>query len=136
MGTGFEPILFCGEYIIFRKCKHCLLLRNKGGVDVNVVANYRPVSCLPAATKLLETVVFEQVSDYLEKTIYYQTISMDSDQESTIIAWTNNMQQEWALNSENEEITGVLLWRLSADFDTLMKKTTLFKCKFILHKTE
>ena len=94
VGTGFEPILFCGEYIIFRKCKHCILLRSKDGV-----------SCLPAASKLLEKMVFEQVSEYLEKTIYYQTISMDSDQESTMIVWTNNMQQEWALNSENEEIT-------------------------------
>ena len=81
VGIGFKAILFCGEYIIFRKCKHCILLRSKGGVDVDVVANYRPVSCLPDASKLLETVVFEQVSDYLEKTIYYQTISMDSDQE-------------------------------------------------------
>ena len=37
----------------------------KGGVDD--MSNYRPVSCLPAASKLLEKIVCEQLSEYFEK---------------------------------------------------------------------
>ena len=35
--------------------------------DPHLKENYRPVSCLPAASKLLEKIVFVQASDYLEK---------------------------------------------------------------------
>ena len=31
------------------------------------IENYRPVSCLPAASKLLERIVCEQVSEYFEE---------------------------------------------------------------------
>jgi hypothetical protein len=34
-----------------------------------------------------------------------------------------NIRQEWALNSEKEETTGVLLWNLSAAFYTLEPMT-------------
>ena len=34
--------------------------------DVTLKENFRPVSCLPAASKLLEMVVNEQMSDFLE----------------------------------------------------------------------
>ena len=34
--------------------------------DPSQKENYSPVSCLPAASKLLEKVICEQVSEYLE----------------------------------------------------------------------
>ena len=34
--------------------------------DKSVYANYRPVSCLPAAAKLLEKIVCSQVEDFME----------------------------------------------------------------------
>ena len=37
---------------------------------------------------------------------------------STMTAWAQ-IQQEWATNFENRDITGVLLWDLSAAFDSL-----------------
>ena len=40
---------------------------------------------------------------------------------STMTAWAD-IQQDWALNTENKEITGVLLWDLSAAFDTYISK--------------
>ena len=35
--------------------------------DPKQLANYRPVSCLPVASKLLEAVVCSQMNDYLEE---------------------------------------------------------------------
>ena len=39
-------------------------------------------------------------------------------QRSTMTAWLE-IQQEWAENSDNKKVTGILLWDLSAAFDTL-----------------
>ena len=81
--------------------------------------NYRPVSCLPAASKVLEIVVCSQLSDYLE-----QNKLLPNNQHgfrprrSTMTAW-NEVQLDWAQKTEDGLITGVLLWDLSAAFDTL-----------------
>ena len=37
---------------------------------------------------------------------------------STMTAWAN-IQQEWAVNTEEKQMTGIMLWDLSAAFDTL-----------------
>ena len=39
-------------------------------------------------------------------------------QRSTMTALTE-LQQKWAMNTEKKEITGILLWDLSAAFDCL-----------------
>ena len=57
--------------------------------------NYRPVSCLSVASKVLEKIVCDQVTNYME------------------------MHEEWIQNSDNKLKTGILLWDLSAAYDTL-----------------
>ena len=37
---------------------------------------------------------------------------------STMTAWAE-MQEDWSENNENKYISGILLWDLSAAFDTL-----------------
>ena len=37
---------------------------------------------------------------------------------STMTAWAN-LQRDWAQNSDEKKVTGILLWDLSAAFDTL-----------------
>jgi hypothetical protein len=87
--------------------------------DKQELANYRPVSCLPAASKVLEAVVCTQMSDYLEsKGLLPKNQHGFRPQRSTMTAWAD-IQQEWALKTEANEITGVMLWDLSAAFDTL-----------------
>ena len=81
--------------------------------------NYRPVSCLPAASKLLEKVICEQVSEYLETNNLLPVNQHGFRQKrSTMTAWAD-IQQDWATKTESKEKTGVLLWDLSAAFDTL-----------------
>ena len=87
--------------------------------DKQELANYRPVSCLPAASKVLEAVVCTQMSDYLEsKGLLPKNQHGFRPQRSTMTAWAD-IQQEWVLKTEANEITGVMLWDLSAAFDTL-----------------
>ena len=81
--------------------------------------NYRPVSCLPAGSKLLEIIVCEQTTQYMEEhKLLPENQHGFRAKRSTMTAWAN-IQQDWARNSEKNLITGVMLWDLSAAFDTL-----------------
>ena len=96
-----------------------------------LLSNYRPVSCLPAASKVLEIVIYNQLSDYLESNKLLPNNQHGfRPQRSTMTAW-QEIQLDWALNTEQKMVTGVLLWDLSAAFDTLdceglCKKLALF----------
>ena len=81
--------------------------------------NYRPVSCLPAASKVLEIVVCTQLSEYLEKNdLLPKNQHGFRPKRSTMSAW-QEIQLDWAEKTEQNLVTGVLLWDLSAAFDTL-----------------
>ena len=96
--------------------------------------NYRPVSCLPAASKVLEIVVCSQLSEYLESNKLLPNNQHGfRPQRSTMTAW-QEIQLDWAMNTEQKMVTGVLLWDLSAAFDTLdceglCRKLALFGVK-------
>ena len=47
--------------------------------DATDKSNYRPVSCLVSASKALEKVVCNQVTEFLEKINYFLITSMDSE---------------------------------------------------------
>ena len=87
--------------------------------DKQCKENYRPVSCLPAAAKLLESVICNQTS------LYFETNNLLPKNQhgfrpcrSTMTAWSE-VQESWANNSTKKETTGILLWDLSAAFDCL-----------------
>ena len=84
-----------------------------------ILNNYRPVSCLPAASKVLEIVVCSQLSDYLESNgLLPGNQHGFRPRRSTMTAW-QEIQLDWAIAAEQKLVTGVLLWDLSAAFDTL-----------------
>ena len=92
--------------------------------------NFRPVSCLPAASKLLEMVVNEQTSEFLEKNNLLPNNQHGfRPMRSTMTAWSN-IQKQWAQNTDEKQLTGVLLWDLSAAFDCLVI-LTIFHYKSI-----
>jgi hypothetical protein len=84
-----------------------------------LLSNYRPVSCLPAASKVLEIVICSQLSEYLE---FNKLLPCNQHgfrpRRSTMSAW-HEIQLDWAKKGDEKLVTGVLLWDLSAAFDTL-----------------
>ena len=45
--------------------------------NVVLFSNYRPISILPSLSKIYEYAVFEQLSAYMEKIVYFTVINMD-----------------------------------------------------------
>ena len=72
--------------------------------------NYRPVSCLPAASKLLEMLVCEQTNLFMESNKLLPTNQHGfRAKRSTMSAWPN-LQRDWTQNSDEKKVTGILLW--------------------------
>ena len=97
--------------------------------DAKELKNYRPVSCLTAASKVLEKVVCEQLTRFVEvnKILPNNQHGFRANR-STMTALTA-MQKEWMKNSEDGLLTGVLVWDLSSAFDTLDVELFLEKIK-------
>ena len=99
--------------------------------DPKLKENYRPVSCLPAASKLLEMLVCDQTTNFMESNkLLPENQHGFRAKRSTMSAWAN-LQREWTQNTDDKKVTGILLWDLSAAFDTLdadilVKKLELF----------
>jgi hypothetical protein len=92
------------------------ILKKGSKTDVN---NYRPISCLVAASKVLEKIVCDQVTKFFEvNNLLPNNQHGFRATRSTMTALTA-MQREWIQNTENGLITGVLIWDLSAAFDTV-----------------
>ena len=95
--------------------------------DAKELSNYRPVSCLPAASKVLEKVVCEQLTRFAEiNQILPNNQHGFRAQRSTMTA-LSSMQKEWIANTESGLLTGILVWDLSSAFDTLDIKLFLSK---------
>ena len=87
--------------------------------DSKDTKNYRPVSCLPAASKVLEKVVCEQLTRFAEvHNLLPNNQHGFRAQRSTMTA-LSSMQKEWIRNTEEGLTTGILVWDLSSAFDTL-----------------
>ena len=98
--------------------------------EVTAKENYRPVSCLPAASKLLESVINDQTSKFLENNgLLPHNQHGFRPKRSTMTAWAD-IQKQWAQNCDEKKITGVLLWDLSAAFDCLDQEILCKKLKF------
>ena len=84
-----------------------------------LASNYRPVACLPAASKVLESVVLGQISSYFEKLnlLPLQQHGFRAGRSTTTAI--ASMVSEWTRAHEKGLSTGILLWDLSSAFDTI-----------------
>ena len=81
--------------------------------------NYRPVSCLNTASKVLEKVICNQLTKFMEVNgLLPNNQHGFREGRSTMTALTE-IQKKWITSTEEGQITGVLIWDLSAAFDTL-----------------
>lgn len=87
--------------------------------DQNDKTNYRPVSCLAAASKVLEKIVCQQITKHLETNSLLPDSQHGFREKRSTMTALSEIQRDWTENTENKMITGVLFWDLSAAFDTL-----------------
>ena len=70
--------------------------------DPKLVENYRPVSCLPAASKLLELLICDQTTKFAEENnILPPSQHGFRTGKSTMSAWAE-IQQQWAKNWDSK----------------------------------
>ena len=87
--------------------------------DTKNKANYRPISCLVTASKVMEKIIWEQVTNFIEENnILPKNQHGFRKLRSTMTAHAN-MQQDWIQNKEEGNKTGILIWDLTAAFDTI-----------------
>ena len=92
------------------------ILKKGDKLDKN---NYRPVSCLIAASKVMEKVICNQVTRFLEVNGLLPDSQHGFRQSRSTMTALSAMQKEWIKNTEDGLTTGILVWDLSAAFDTV-----------------
>ena len=70
--------------------------------------NYRPVSCLETASKVLEKVVCEQITDYMETNELIPVNQHGFRKGRSTMSALADIQQEWTKNTDEKFITGIL----------------------------
>ena len=95
--------------------------------------NYRPISCLVTASKVMEKVVCDQFTRFLETHNLLPENQHGFRQKRSTMTALTSMQKEWVHNTEEGLITGILVWDLSAAYDTintdlLCAKLKLYGC--------
>ena len=102
--------------------------------DQKEMKNYRPVSCLTAASKVLEKVVCQQLTQFVETHKLLPNSQHGFRSGRSTMTALSTMQKEWMKNTEDGLMTGVLIWDLSSAFDTL--DVDLFLTKLALYGSD
>ena len=97
--------------------------------DSKEMKNYRPVSCLTAASKVLEKVVCKQLTRFAEVHDLLPNNQHGFRAQRSTMTALSSMQKKWIQNSEGGLMTGILVWDLSSAFDTLDINLFLEKIK-------
>ena len=98
--------------------------------------NYRPVSCLVAASKVLEKAVCEQLTRFIEVHKLLPNSQHGFRAGRSTMTALSSMQKDWIKKTEEGLTTGILIWDLSAAFDTLdidlfQKKLQLYGADYL-----
>ena len=95
--------------------------------DISSLNNYRPISILPIVSKIIERAVHQQLSEFLdENDLLHPNQSGFRPMHSTATALAKLVNQ-WSLNIDNNELSGVAFIDLRKAFDTVDHELLLHK---------
>ena len=106
------------------------ILKKGSPTDKN---NYRPISIVNATSKILEKIVCNQLTKHMEKHKLLPNNQHGFRAMRSTMTALSAMQKDWVRRNEDGLITGVLIWDLSAAFDTvntdlLCEKLKIYGC--------
>ena len=87
--------------------------------DVNLAKNYRPVSLLPIASNILEGIVHNQVMRFAEDNGVLPPSQHRFRRNRSTTSAVLSMTSQWVAELSNYKYVRVLLFELSAAFDTM-----------------
>ena len=93
-------------------------LIKKSNLDTADFNNYRPISNLPFLAKILEKVVFKQISNFIKNSNIletFQSVCREHHSTETLIKVLNDIR----INSDSNNLSILVLLDLSAAFDTV-----------------
>ena len=91
---------------------------HKNGVK-NDPSNYRPISVIPAVSKIFEKIIFDQLYAYLnDNNLLSQCQSGFRSLHSTLTALLE-ATNDWCVDVDNEMLNGVVFVDLKKAFDTI-----------------
>lgn len=97
----------------------------KKGKDPSLAASWRPVAILPAISKVLEQVVHDQLSSFLEENgLLPQEQHGFRKHRSTSTAIASSLH-DWAASRKQGNIIGIAAFDFSAAFDTVSPETMM-----------
>ena len=99
----------------------------KSGKSPSDEANWRPVAILPAASKILELVIRNQMLDFIEGQLPDAQHGFRR-QRSVVTALIGSIH-EWAELQSNGKDIGIIAWDFSSAFDTISKDTLINKMR-------
>ncbi len=97
----------------------------------NLASNYRPISILPACSKLSEKVVHRQLNDFLNEKNLFSKAQFGFRKNHSTIPCINTLLDTVYTNMDNGLLTGVIFLDLKKAFDTidhqvLLKKLSMY----------
>ena len=91
--------------------------------------DYRPISILPAISKIMERVVFNQLYKFLNDNSLLSKYQFGFHPMNSTLTSLMQMCDEWYQNMDNGKLTGVVFLDIRKAFDSLDRKILLDKMK-------
>ncbi|KAI8515451.1 hypothetical protein Bbelb_062640 [Branchiostoma belcheri] len=123
----FNRSLDTGKFPTKWKQAKVLPIHKKG--DKTSPSNYRPVSILPAISKILERAVHNQLYDYFNKNKLLTQSQSGFRKAHSCETALHSVVEDWIESMDKKQQTGVIFCDLSRAFDTLDHDIMLLKLK-------
>ena len=121
--ADFNFSISSGEFPSNQKNADVSLVFNRG--DRLEISNYRPVSILPALSKIFERLLYYQINDYMDSKLSTQQCGFRKNMSAQHCLLV--MLEKWRICLDNKGSCGVLLTDLSKAFDCLIHDLLIAK---------